>query len=73
VHFSLPFPTYFTLETKSEFGTNRVEKGIEDNFLNEHPILIKQNTKLLSGILALEEQGFYISFLKKRVFKRFIV
>ena len=41
VHFSLPFPTYFTLETKSEFGTTRVEKGVEDNFLNKHPILIK--------------------------------
>jgi len=41
VHFSLPFPTYFTLETKSEFGATRVEKGIEDNFLNEHSILIK--------------------------------
>jgi hypothetical protein len=41
VHFSLPFPTYFTLKTKSEFGTTRAEKGIEDNFLNKHPILIK--------------------------------
>jgi hypothetical protein len=41
LHFSLPFPTYFTFETKSEFGTNRVEKVIEDNFRNEHPILIK--------------------------------
>ena len=41
VHFSLPFPTYFTLETKSEFGANRAEKGVEDNFLNKHWILIK--------------------------------
>jgi hypothetical protein len=41
VHFSLPFPTYFTLETKSGFGTTRAEKGVEDNFLNKHPILIK--------------------------------
>jgi len=41
VHFSLPFPAYFTLKTKSEFGTARAEKGIEDNFLNKHPILIK--------------------------------
>ncbi|GAG67009.1 unnamed protein product [marine sediment metagenome] len=41
VHFSLPFPTYFTLKTKSEFGTSRTEKGVEDNFLNKHPILIK--------------------------------
>ena len=41
VHFGLPFPTYFTLETKSEFGIARAEKGIEDNFLNKHPILIK--------------------------------
>ena len=41
VHFSLPFPAYFTLETKSEFGTTRAEKGVEDNFLNKHPILIK--------------------------------
>ena len=23
VHFSLPFPTYFAFETKSEFGTTR--------------------------------------------------
>ncbi len=45
VHFSLSFSTYFILETKSEFGTTRVEKGVEDNFLNKHPILIKQNTK----------------------------
>jgi len=41
VHFSLPFPTYFALETKREFGIARVEKGVEDNFHNEHPILIK--------------------------------
>ena len=43
VHFSLPFPftTYFTLETKSELGIARAEKGIEDNFLNKHRILIK--------------------------------
>jgi hypothetical protein len=41
VHFSLPFPTYFALETKSEFGTTRAEKGVGDNFLNKHPILIK--------------------------------
>ena len=32
VHFSLPFPIYFTLETKSEFGTNGAERGIEDIF-----------------------------------------
>ena len=37
----MPFPTYFTLEAKSEFGTIRTEKGVEDNFLNKHPILIK--------------------------------
>ncbi|GAH54950.1 unnamed protein product [marine sediment metagenome] len=43
MHFSLPFPTYFTLETEtiSEFGTTRAEKGVEDNFPNKHPILIK--------------------------------
>ena len=41
VHFSLPFPTYFTPETKSGFGTTRAEKGVEDNFPNEYPILIK--------------------------------
>jgi len=41
VHFSLPFPAYFTRETKSEFGTTRAEKGIEDTFLNGHSILIK--------------------------------
>ncbi len=41
VHFSLPFPTYFTLETKGNFGSTRVKKGVEDNFLNKHPILIK--------------------------------
>jgi hypothetical protein len=41
VYFSLPFPTYFTFETKSEFGTTRAEKGVEDNFLNKHWILIK--------------------------------
>jgi len=41
VHFSLPFPTYFILETKSELGIARAEKGVEDNFLNKHPILIK--------------------------------
>jgi len=35
VHFSLPFPVYFILETKSEFGTTRAEKGVEDNFLNK--------------------------------------
>jgi len=34
VHFYLPFPTYFTLETKGEFVTTRAEKGAEDNFLN---------------------------------------
>ena len=45
MHFSLLFRIYFTLETKSEFGTTRAEKGVEDNFPNEHPILIKQNTK----------------------------
>ena len=45
MHFSLPFPTYFTLETKSEFGATRAEKGIEEYFPNKHPILIKQNTK----------------------------
>ena len=38
VHFSLSFPTYFTLETKSEFGTTRAEKDVEDNFLNKHPL-----------------------------------
>jgi len=38
VHFSLPFPTYFTLETKSEFSTNRAENGVEDNFPNKHSI-----------------------------------
>ena len=32
VHFSLPFPIYFTLETKSEFGITKAEKGVEDNF-----------------------------------------
>jgi len=41
VHFNLPFPTYFTLETKSEFGANRAEKGMENNFLNKHSILFK--------------------------------
>ena len=41
VHFSLPFPVYFTLETKNEFGTTRAEKCIEDNFYNKHPMLIK--------------------------------
>ena len=41
MRFSLSFPTYFTFETKSVFGTTRVEKGVEDNFLNAHPILIK--------------------------------
>lgn len=34
MHFYLPFPTYFTLETKGEFVTTRAEKGAEDNFLN---------------------------------------
>jgi len=24
-----------------EFGTTRAEKGVEDNFLNKHPILVK--------------------------------
>jgi len=41
VYFSLQFPIYFTLETKGEFGTTRVEKGIDENFLNKHSILIK--------------------------------
>ncbi len=41
MHFSLPFPIYFTLETKREFGTTRAEKSVEDNFLNKHPISIK--------------------------------
>jgi len=41
VHFSLPFQTYFTLETKSEFGTTIAENGVEDNFLNKHHIIIK--------------------------------
>lgn len=36
VHFSLPFPIYFTLETKSEFGVTRAEKDIEYNFLSKH-------------------------------------
>ena len=35
------FQLYLTLETKSEFGATRAEKGVEDNFPNEHPILIK--------------------------------
>ena len=38
---SVIFSTYFIPETKSEFGATRAEKGIEDNFLNKHPILIK--------------------------------
>lgn len=41
MHFYLPFPTYFTLETKSELGITRAEEDVEDNFLNKHPILIK--------------------------------
>ena len=41
VHFSLPFPIDFTLETKSDFGTTRAEKGIEDNFPNKHFMSIK--------------------------------
>jgi hypothetical protein len=41
VHFSLPFPNYLTLETKSEFSIARAEKSVEDNFSNKHPILIK--------------------------------
>lgn len=41
VLFSLPFTIYFTLETKSEFSTTRVEKSIEDNFYKRHPVLIK--------------------------------
>ena len=41
MQFSLPFLTYFTLKTKSGFGTTRAEKGVEDNFPNEDPILIK--------------------------------
>ncbi|GAG26655.1 unnamed protein product [marine sediment metagenome] len=41
MHFSLPFLTYFSIESKREFGTARVEKGVEDNFTNKHPILIK--------------------------------
>jgi len=39
VHFSLPFPTYFTLETKNKFGTTRAEKGVEDNFITKHPYI----------------------------------
>ena len=38
VYFSLPFPTYLTLETKSEFDIARAEKGVEDNFSNKHLI-----------------------------------
>ena len=43
MHFSVPFPfpTYFALEIKRKFGIARAEKGVEDNFLNEYPILIK--------------------------------
>jgi len=41
LHFSLPFPTYLTLKTKSDFGITRAEKGVEEKFPNEHPILIK--------------------------------
>ena len=41
VHFSLPFPIYFTLETKIELVIARAEKGIEDNFQNKYSILIK--------------------------------
>jgi hypothetical protein len=33
VHFSLPFPIYFTLETKSKFSTTREERGVEDIFI----------------------------------------
>ena len=57
MYFSLSFPTYFTLETKSKFGIARAEKDVEYNFLNKHPISIKENTKNFSGILALKEQG----------------
>lgn len=39
VHFSLPFPTYFTLEIKSEVSSTRAEKGVEDNFLDKHPYI----------------------------------
>ena len=39
MHFSLPFPIYFTLEAKSEFGIVKAEKGVEDNFLNKHPYI----------------------------------
>jgi len=57
VYFSLPFPAYFTLKTKSEFSPARAEKGVEDIIPNKQPILIKQNTKKLCGVLALKGQG----------------
>ena len=41
VHFSLPFPAYFTLKTENKFGTTRAEKSEENNFLNKHSTLIK--------------------------------
>ena len=59
MNFGLPFPTYFILETKSDFSITRAEKGVKDNFSNKHPILIKLDTKKLSGILALKEQGVF--------------
>ena len=41
MHFTLSFTTYFTFETKSDFGIAKVEKGVKDNFSNKHFILIK--------------------------------
>jgi predicted glycosyltransferase len=49
VYFSLPFPTYFTLGNKSEFGTTRAEKAIKEiiNDLNKIlPIVIPDNEEL---------------------------
>jgi len=48
LHFSLPFPTCFTLETKSKFGTTRAEKAVKE--------IIKDLNKILPIVIPDNEE-----------------
>ena len=57
MHFSLPFSTYFTLETKNELDTTRAEKAAKEitNDLNKIlPIVIPDNEERAKWIKNLQ-------------------
>ena len=58
MHFNLPFPTYFTLETKGEFVTTRAEKAVKEITNNLNKILlivIPDNEELAKWIENLQD------------------